>query len=129
MPRQHKKLIIVRRPLLLARSAAARSSHAAPLSRTAILETRCGAMAEIEKQNFARNLVNLVVKKATLRLPCGSRITRLIENRKQLSPTLWSKTKLLIGKKSATKEKNRLPRKDSLQISRLIDCSFFSCFL
>ena len=52
------------------------------------------------------NLVDLVVKNDTLRVPCGSRITRLIADRKKLSLTLWPLDKLLKGKnKAAAKEK------------------------
>jgi hypothetical protein len=51
--------------------------------------------------------VDLVVKNGTLRVPCGTRITRLIADRKKLSLTLWPLDKLLKGKiKAAAKEKN-----------------------
>jgi hypothetical protein len=89
-----------------------------------------GAMPDVEKKRnlnfepeFARNLVNLVVKKATLRLPCGCRITRLIEDRKLLSLTLWSKTKLLIGFFFAAKNKKTFTHQSPLNFLSLVaDC-------
>ena len=83
--KRHKKLIIVRRPRLLSRYAGARSSQPdSTLSHGYLvnLSERVGRVEKTKKRLKKKacrfNLVDLVVKKATLRVPCGGRITRLI---------------------------------------------------